>query len=328
MINNASPSSEGIANTMQGVQVGVLMAESNAQMVSICIPAFNAAEYLCQAVKSALSQDYSNYEILIVDNDSTDQTASLIEELQKDNSDRIRCYKNDRNIGLVGNLNKCLEYAKGSYIKLLCADDLLLPGCLKQMAAQLDAHRQVKLVCSSRLIIDGKGNKLAVKNYAGRNISVPGEFVITRCLYGRNYIGEPSAVMFRKSDLKGSFRNDLPQLSDLDMWFQLLEQGSLYSIAEPLCAIRAHAGQMTHTNIKSGSLVQDNIKLFEAYSQKPYLKPSIYMQWKHRLLMTHRVWISRSYIEEEKREAVLAQHGCRWIYALMPIMKVFHGLRS
>lgn len=296
------------------------MVDSNAPKVSVCIPTFNAADYLRQAVESVLEQSYQNFEIVIVDNCSTDHTESLISKLQQLGNGRIRFYQNDRNIGLVGNLNKCLEYAKGDYIKFLCADDLLLPGCLDQMAAALDLHQSVKLISSSRLVIDERGNELGVRRYMTGDAIVRGNQAITRCLFGGNYIGEPTAVMFRKADLKRGFREDMPQLSDMDMWFHLLEQGDLLSLKKPLCAFRSHAAQMTHSNVKSSVLVEDNIKLFETYSQKPYLEATWLLMLQHKLLMTYRVWVSRKSISDEKRKMVLDRYASKLAYMLMPVV--------
>ncbi len=297
------------------------MADSNTPKVSVCIPVFNAADYLRQAVESALGQDIQDFEIVIVDNCSTDHTASLVSELQQLSNGRIRFYQNDHNIGLVGNLNRCLEYAKGAYIKFLCADDMLLPGCLGKMASGLDLHQPVKLVSCSRLVIDVHGNKLGEKRYMAGDTVVDGKQVITRCLFGGNYIGEPTAVMFRKSDLKGRFREDMPQLSDMDMWFQLLEQGDLLGMEEPLCAIRSHAAQMTHANVKLGMLIEDNIKLFEAYSHKSYLEATWLLILQHKLLMTYRVWVSRKSISGEKRKMVLDRYASQLAYTLMPMVE-------
>ncbi len=286
--------------------------------VSVCIPAFNAAEYLRQSVESVLEQDYQDFEIVVVDNCSTDRTASLISELQQLSNGRIRFYQNDRNIGMVGNLNRCLEYAQGPYIKFLCADDLLMPGCLEQMAAGLDAQASVKLVASGRSIIDQYGHELTIRRYSTSNVLVPGKQAITECLFGSHYIGEPSAVMFRKNDLTGGFREDLPQVLDIDMWFRLLEQGDLLYIGEPLCAIRQHADQMTNANIKSGVLIDDNIKLFETYSHKAYIKPTLRLVAQHKVYIAYRVWMSRKYISSEKRAMVLHKYGSTLAYWLMP----------
>ena len=296
------------------------MAELIIPKVSVCIPAFNAAKYLRQAVESVLKQNYQNFEIVIVDNDSTDQTAALVEALLKEGNSCIRFYKNDRNIGLVANLNRCMDYAKGIYVKFLCADDMLLPECIEQMVKVLDLHHSVKLVGSSRLIIDERGNKLGMKKYMDCDAIVRGSQVITRCLFAGNYIGEPSAVMFRKCDLKGYFREDMPQLSDMDMWFQLLEQGDFLSLGNPLCVIRSHSAQMTHSNVKLGKLVDDNINLFESYSQKSYLEATWLLVWRYKLLMTYRIWVSGKSISDEKKEIVLDRYASKWAYRLMPLV--------
>ncbi|MGB8517208.1 MAG: glycosyltransferase family 2 protein [Gallionella sp.] len=304
------------------------MHVSNNPKVSICIPTFNGAAYIRQAVTSVLEQDYTNFEIVIVDNCSTDKTAELVEDLQKTNKSCIRYYQNDHNIGLVANLNKCIEYAHGVYIKFLCVDDELLPGCIEQMVSGLELHKTVSLVSASRKFIDQDGRLLGVKRYLNLDTVVRGNQVITRCLFGGNFIGEPSAVMFRKNDLTGCFREDLPQLSDMDMWFQLLEHGDLLSLATPLCAIRIHAGQMTHANVKLGKVIEDNIKIFDLYSHKRYLQTNWFLLFKHKLLMTYRLWVSRKFISPESKRKVLNQYASRWAYRFMPVVEFLVSLRK
>ncbi|TFH08432.1 MAG: glycosyltransferase family 2 protein, partial [Nitrosomonadales bacterium] len=94
-----------------------LMSTPKMPKVSICIPTFNSENYLRQAIESALSQNDQDFEIVIVDNCSTDHTGKLVEDLQKRNDGRVHFYKNDHNIGLAGNFNECLKYAQGEYIK-------------------------------------------------------------------------------------------------------------------------------------------------------------------------------------------------------------------
>lgn len=292
----------------------------NKPKVSICIPTFNSENYLCEAIESALRQNDQVLEIVIVDNCSTDHTGTLVKDFQKRGDRRIRFYKNDRNIGLAGNFNKCLEYAQGEYIKFLCSDDLLLPECIEHMAAALDAHQSVSLVCSGRLILNGNGEKIGFRKYLSTEIIIRGSSATTRCLFGNNYIGEPTAVMFRKRDMGRYFREDLPQLMDMEMWFHLLEQGDLLNIGDPLCAIRSHSGQMTHTNIESGKLIDDNLKLFDEYSQKSYLEITPLLVMKRRMLMTYRVWVSRKFIPDSKKKMILEQYASKLAYMLMPLV--------
>ena len=305
-----------------------LMSSSKLPKISVCIPTFNGANYLRQAVESVLDQDSQNYEIVIVDNASVDQTVRIVEDLKKEGGGRIRFYQNNKNIGLAGNLNKCLEHAQGEYIKFLCVDDVLLPKCLEKMSAALDAHQSVTLVCGGRIYISENNKKLGSKRYSSQNIIVPGNKVISRCLYGKCYMGEPSAVMFRRRDLTGSFREDLPQLMDMEMWFRLLEQGALLSIEIPLCSIRIHSEQMTCKNIRSGKLLDDNVKLFDSYSKKTYLEITPLLVIQHKLLMAYRVWISRKFISENKKKLVLRKYASKLAYLLMPLVWIVIGLRK
>ncbi|PYE85248.1 glycosyltransferase family 2 protein [Phyllobacterium leguminum] len=275
--------------------------------VSICIPTYNGARYIREAVVSALQQEYPSFEIVIVDNCSTDGTEVLLSELLLQ-SDKIHFFKNETNIGLAGNFNKCLEHAQGEYIKYLCADDFLLPGCLEQMAAVLESHPTVSLVCSGRTNIN-ESRPLGLRRYSSRTAVVSGYEAINRCLFGGNFIGEPTATMFRKSDARSEFRNDLPQLLDMDMWFRLLERGDLYSIASPLCAIRCHSAQITQENIKSGKIIDDNILIFDEFSKKAYLRVSFWPIIRHKWMMAYRVWVSRQYISKKKRWISLNDMG-------------------
>lgn len=299
------------------------MIQSNVPHISVCIPTFNAAAYLRQAIESVLLQKYQNFEMVIIDNYSTDETVKLIEELIKKSNGRIRFYKNDRNIGLVGNLNRCLEYARGTYIKFLMADDILLPSCLEQMAAGLDTYQSVVLVTSSRLIIDEHGRELTTCCYSNKNVVVSGKQVITECLFKGNHIGEPTAVMFRRSDIKRGFSEDFKQLTDLEMWFYILEHGDMLNIPEPLSVIRWHAGQLTNANVKSSILVEDNVKLFELFRYKSYIKSAFILVLQHKLLMSLRLWRSRKYLPEKRRKFITRHYSSHFAYyGLAPMMSL------
>ncbi len=294
--------------------------EMDTPRVSVCIPAYNAAAYLREAMVSVLEQSYRDFEIVVVDNCSTDQTATIVDQISKDSNGCVRYFKNENNIGLVPNLNRCLTHARGQYIKFLCADDMLLPGCIETMVASLEANPSVTLVACARQLVDAGGYKLGVRQYASDDILVRGDRVITRCLFGGNYIGEPSAVMFRRADVERGFREDMPQLSDIDMWFQLLEKGDFLGLAEPFCAFRSHSAQMTHANVKLGMIVEDNVRLFDAYSHKPYVEKTFLLVWRYRFLMTYRVWVSRAAIKDERRKVILGRYASPMLYRCMPLL--------
>ena len=95
----------------------------NYPKISVCIPAFNAESTIRSAIKSVLTQSFENFEIIVIDNASTDNTFNTVKSI---NDSRIKVYKNDENIGYPANVNKCLSSSRGEYITILCADDYFL----------------------------------------------------------------------------------------------------------------------------------------------------------------------------------------------------------
>ncbi len=103
-------------------------------LVSVCIPTFNYGRFLPEAIKSVLAQSFTDFELVVVDNASTDETAELMEAFVRSDP-RIRFYRNSENVGIVKNFNRALGHAAGDYVKILCADDLLAPSALERSLA-------------------------------------------------------------------------------------------------------------------------------------------------------------------------------------------------
>ena len=133
--------------------------------ISICIPVKNGGAFLPLAVESVLQQSFDDAELIIVDNCSTDGTTKWLEE-KAAATPRIHVHKNPRDIGMTGNFNACLRHAKGEYVKFLCADDLLLPGCLQRMSLALDSDARTTLAVGGRELVDESGEKIAMQRYA------------------------------------------------------------------------------------------------------------------------------------------------------------------
>ena len=97
------------------------MSKQQLSLISVCIPVFNGEEYILDCINSVLEQNFTNYELLIVDNCSTDGTSNIVNNI---NDERIRYIKNEENIGSIRNFNKCIKEAQGEYFLLLPHDDL------------------------------------------------------------------------------------------------------------------------------------------------------------------------------------------------------------
>jgi glycosyltransferase involved in cell wall biosynthesis len=218
---------------------------------------------------------------------------------------------------MTANFNACLRHATGEYIQFLCADDLLLPGSLRRMSRALADDSRVTLAVGGRELINEHGDKIAVRKYSGKDITIPGVQAINRCLFGANYIGEPSAVMFRRKSGQGGFQESLSQLTDLEMWFYLLEPVLMKSLADNVCAVRRHPDQMTQQSIRSGALIDENIVLFDEYGNKPYIRKTVLNTAIRKMRIACRVWIYRNSLTDEKRDGILAAHSSKLFYFLM-----------
>lgn len=237
--------------------------------ISVCIPTYNYGRYLSDVVESVLSQTYTDFELVIVDNSSDDDTKSIVSTfLTRDK--RVKYVCNQTNIGMVGNWNKCLELAKGEYIKLLCADDTLEPNCLEKQVGILEQYPAAVLTSCSRLLTDESLNVIDTLYYSSKLKYVNGHESINTCLKRGNLIGEPSATLFRSNKAKRGFLSKYRQMTDLEMWFHLMEQGDFICQSDQLCNIRQHCSQMTKINTNDLDF-NEHMLLYLDYLDKPYI---------------------------------------------------------
>jgi len=208
--------------------------------VSICIPVYNGEHFIAETVESALNQDFRDFELVVSDNASTDGTQQVVARY----SDvRIRYERSEQNVGAVGNFNRCLDLARGEYIKIVCADDLIYPSCLSKQIAIFDgdADHSISMVSCARDIIDDHSRirlRPRVKNFSGR---IPAATAVRRTVQsGTNIFGEPQAVLIRTEQARqaGGFNPNYGFCLDLDFWFRLLMLGDLYRMEDALCAFR------------------------------------------------------------------------------------------
>jgi glycosyltransferase involved in cell wall biosynthesis len=242
--------------------------------VTVAIPVRNAEAYIDETLASARCQSYEDIEILVVDNASTDDTVPIVERVLGDD-DRIRFLRNETNIGMAANFNRCLELATGRYVKFLCSDDLIEPTCVERMVTLLEKYPRVSLVGCARRQFAVTARRTRTSSYAKAETIVSGPEAMNRCFFEGNLIGEPTAVMFRRAQAARGFSPYYSQALDLEMWFHLLEQGDFAFLQDVLCAIRLHDDQQTVRNARSGRIVEDKRRLFHACLSRPWLRPTL-----------------------------------------------------
>lgn len=215
---------------------------SHAPELSICIPTYNAGLFLSAAVGSVMRQGLTDFEIVIVDNASEDDTEALVRELR---NPHIRYFRNPRNLGPHMSSARCQAEARGEFIKPLCADDVLLDGVLRKQMDILRKHPEVVLVGCDMFVTDSELKIDRVWRFYHGQCS--GHRMKNACFTGiTNLIGGPSNIMYRRSASKG-IEGDLTYhaVADLKFELQLLEHGDYASINEPGILYRRHANSDT-----------------------------------------------------------------------------------
>lgn len=209
--------------------------------VSVLIPTYNYGHFLSEAINSVLIQTYQDFELIIVDNCSTDNTEEIVNNYAK-NDARIKFMRNPENIGMYRNYNQALLLAQGEYIKFLNADDKFEPTLLEKFVRVLDNDKTISVVTSYRQYFGSK-NDILKSPLKGKLESTT---VIFSSLKKGNWIGEPTTVMFRRENLNlGLFDISLLMIADQDMWLRHMRVGSLYIIDEVLSYFRIHENQGT-----------------------------------------------------------------------------------
>ena len=250
-------------------------------VVSICIPTFNGAAWIRGAIESALAQDFSDLEVIVCDDASSDDTVALARRVH-DSRVRVVAYR-DR-VGMARNWNRSVMASKGAYIKFLMQDDTLAPGCVRRMLEVFKESPDVGLVfCGRNLALDEPDDPASVL-FAQRFGELhsrlgplkrdnDGRTLVSKMRLDRfrdNMIGEPTAVMVTREALVelGLFNVQLRQLTDLEMWLRIAHSYRVGFIGEPLATFRVHANSASSLNERNGSDWLDRVWLLEGLRTK------------------------------------------------------------
>jgi glycosyltransferase involved in cell wall biosynthesis len=211
--------------------------------VSVVIPAYNAERFLPAAVDSILGQSFREFELIIVDDCSTDATWDIAQRYASGDA-RIRVYRNARNLGIAGNRNRGVSLAAGRYLAWQDADDISLPTRLEKQARFLDAHPEVAIVGAYIELFRGDVT-LGVRRYPADDATM------RRCIFRYSPLAQPAA-MIRLDALRGVGDYDLryPPAEDIDMTFRLGRHHRLGNIEEVLLRYRESEGSATFTGLR------------------------------------------------------------------------------
>jgi glycosyltransferase involved in cell wall biosynthesis len=229
---------------------------NSAPAVSICIPTYNRRDYLKETLQSVFAQTYDDYEIVIVDDGSTDGTGEMIKQLSRS----VRYYRQE-NAGDAAARNKLIELAAGKYLSFLDSDDLLMPDAIERMTTVMQQEAEPVIVYGPYLRIDQYGNvvgKSKRKLYSG---------FVTKYLF-QDILIHSCGSMFPRSALEeaGGFDTSLPVCSDYDLWLRLSLKYRFIALSGPTFKRRRHPG-----NLSAGS-AQNRIAELEVLQHFYYEK--------------------------------------------------------
>lgn len=213
------------------------------KLVTIIMPAYNGGRFIKQAIESVLAQTYPHWELIVVDDGSTDATADIV----SGHKDSRIVYVHQENHGQAAALNRGLELARGTYITTLDVDDWYTPNSLQDRALFLDVNPQFDIVYGDGIYCDENGN--ALKRFSDlRTEEITGD--VFDVMLSNSFFGTGANVMVRKNALEQHdirYDETIVWCQDYDLYLRLAEK-SLFGYVDSLTMwYRVHQGNMTLT---------------------------------------------------------------------------------
>jgi predicted O-linked N-acetylglucosamine transferase (SPINDLY family)/GT2 family glycosyltransferase len=258
-------------------------------LVTVCIPTYNGERFLAETISSILHQTYPNLEIIVSDDNSSDDTVKVARSFKRDSKLEFSILEHEQ-YGLSQNWNFCISQAKGKYIKFVFQDDLLEPTAIAEMVELAEQDNEIGLVFSPRTlfttpgddyydpsVLDNHGAKDIHKGWSNLKPIQSGQELLQDLNifnYSINKIGEPTTVLIKKEmfDRVGLFNSELCQLVDLEMWLRIISECKVGFVDRYLSRFRLHEQQQTNKNsTKEGIISLDILKFFHIiYSDLRY----------------------------------------------------------
>lgn len=221
------------------------VAESEPSLVSVVTPVYNGAEHLAECIESVMAQSYENWEYVIVDNCSTDESVAIAERYAA-RERRIRVHRNEEFLSALENFNHMLRqiHPESEYCKVVHADDWLFPDCLRKMVAVAVANPSVGIVSSYRLVgdtVQSDGLPYDREVFSGSEIA---RMNLTQ---GPYTFGNPSALLIRSDLIRANdpFYNEEHPGADTEACLNLLQESDFGFVHQVLSFMRDHPDSIT-----------------------------------------------------------------------------------
>ncbi len=229
--------------------------------ISVLLPVYNGGNYLSQSLHSVLNQDYQNFELLIIDDHSTDGS---FEYLKSISDSRISLYKNEQNRGLFYNLNFLIEQSKSGLIKLWAQDDIMYPQCLGSFVDFHEKFSKIGFSYCQRDVIDENG-KIIEYNIIDNTPAIISTALHARIAYYTGSIaGNIANVCINKKALNkvGTFKEHMKISADFDMWVRLAKDHDTGFLKQKLIKLRDHDKQLSRNEKYYINHVREDLEVY------------------------------------------------------------------
>jgi len=279
---------------------------------------YNKGGFLRETVPSVLTQSFADFEFVIFDNQSTDDSVAILEGFD---DPRIRLFRNSRNLGPVGSMNNCIEAACGEYMVFFHGDDLWEPDFLQKNVEALDRCESVNICHSLMHSIDERGAKTFVSPVKGTPpYQVSGHDEVLQKLFKGSYLQTPTAVYRRKGMRYYDYR--YTYVCDWDMYLQFAASGYQFLfINEPLMSYRISSGSETSIGVRGGNLIIESYVMLKNF----FTAHPDYARWSGKAYKRLSDATLRRTRSADSREQALFLMRCAILsYPLQLINPVFH----
>ncbi len=241
-------------------------------LISIVMPAHNAQKYIGKAIESILNQTFKKFELIIVNDASTDKTPSIIRPYARKDK-RIVIVSNRQNLDIAGSLNKGIEIARSEIIARMDADDISLPNRLEVQYKAINKSKKIAIVGANIVVMDNKEKDISARNYPENSKD------LKKCFFKYSPFAHP-VVMFRKKifDEVGGYDPVYSPTEDLDLWFRMGMRYQFKSVPQLLLRYRLSEASSSHSIIRHLEMLVFRIRLkaIVKYGYRPSLFDVIY----------------------------------------------------
>lgn len=216
------------------------MIETDTPRVSVVMPVLNVERFLAEALASILGQSFTDFELVVVDDGSTDSSPAILAEFAR-RDPRVRVVRQEQ-AGLTPALNRGWRLARAAYIARMDGDDVALPDRFERQVAYLDGHPRVGVVGGAFIVLTDAGERLGTITYA----TADGD--LRRDLRRYNCIPHPTA-MIRREALEGVGGYRLERAEDYDLWLRIADAWKLANLPDPVLLYRHHPHQYSVSHL-------------------------------------------------------------------------------